>query len=167
MATSTTNFELFKYNTTTDASTAFSIDNALNANWDKLDSNCVRRLSTSAATGNTVTPVYVDSSGQIQTCTREIPEGGGLTATVSLSENGYIKFSNSFLMNWGHTKSFDVTVTFSIAYTTSYIGLATSIRNTSANAAEGCAAFYQKDLTQARVTAGGSPFSSYWLAIGY
>ena len=93
MATSTTNFELFKYNTTTDASTAFSIDNALNANWDKLDSNCVRRLSTSAATGNTVTPVYVDSSGQIQTCTREIPEGGGLTATVSLSENGYIKFS--------------------------------------------------------------------------
>ena len=93
MSTTTSNFSLFKYDTTNDASTAFSITNALNNNWDKLDANCVKRLSTSAATGNTVRPVYVDSSGQIQSCSYNIPTSTGLTATTSLSENGYIKFS--------------------------------------------------------------------------
>ena len=94
MSTTTSNFSLFKYDTTNDASTAFSITNALNNNWDKLDANCVKRLSTTAATGNTVRPVYVDSSGQIQSCSYNIPTTTGLTATTSLSENGYIKFSN-------------------------------------------------------------------------
>ena len=101
MSTTTSNFGLFKYDTTNDASTAFSITNALNNNWDKLDANCVKRLSTSAATGNTVRPVYVDSSGQIQSCSYNIPTSTGLTATTSLSENGYIKFSNSLCLQWG------------------------------------------------------------------
>lgn len=37
MSTTTTNLGLFKYNTTTDANVAFSITNALNNNWDKID----------------------------------------------------------------------------------------------------------------------------------
>ena len=94
MSTTTSNFGLFKYDTTADAQTAFSITNALNNNWDKLDSNCVRRLSTSAATGSGVRPVYVDASGQVQTINYDLPTTAPLTATTSLSENGYIKFSS-------------------------------------------------------------------------
>ena len=93
MSTTTSNFELFKYDVSADAQTAFSITNALNNNWDKLDSNCVRRLSTSAATGSGVRPVYVDASGQVQTINYDLPDTQPLTATTSLSENGYIKFS--------------------------------------------------------------------------
>lgn len=93
MSTTTSNFDLFKYDTTADAQTAFSITNALNNNWDKLDANCVRRLSTSAATGSSVRPVYVDATGQIQTIKYDLPDTQPLTATTSLSENGYIKFS--------------------------------------------------------------------------
>lgn len=95
MSTTTTNFDLFKYDTTADAQTAFSITNALNNNWDKLDANCVKRGSTTDATGSTTRPVYVDASGQIQPCANEIPAGDFLTATTSLAENGYIKFSNN------------------------------------------------------------------------
>lgn len=97
MSTTTTNFDLFKYDTTADAQTAFSITNALNNNWDKLDANCVKRGSTTDATGSATKPVYVDASGQIQPCANEIPSGDFLTATTSLAENGYIKFSSMLL----------------------------------------------------------------------
>lgn len=39
MSTTTANLGLFKYNTTTDANVSFSITNALNNNWDKIDNN--------------------------------------------------------------------------------------------------------------------------------
>ena len=124
MSTTTSNFSLFKYDTTNDASTAFSITNALNNNWDKLDANCVKRLSTTAATGNTVRPVYVDSSGQIQSCSYNIPTSTGLTATTSLSENGYIKFSNNILLNFGKTTGNNTATSKEVilpyAYTTYY-----------------------------------------------
>ena len=108
MTTTTSNLGLFKYNTSTDGSLAFNINTALNDNWDKLDTNfgtlntnAVKRLSTSAATGNSSTPVYVDSTGQVRTCSYSIPTSSGLTATTSLAENGYIKFSNDFIIQWG------------------------------------------------------------------
>ena len=94
MSTTTSNFGLFKYDTTADAQTAFSINTALNNNWDALDTNCVRRLSTSAATGSSTQPVYVDGTGKIQACNAYSTIPSGLTATTSLSENGYIKFSS-------------------------------------------------------------------------
>jgi len=97
MSTTTSNFNLFKYDTTTDASSAFNITNALNNNWDALDANCVRRGSTSAATGSATKPVYVNDSGQVVACSGTLPEGDCLTATTLLDENGYIKFSISDL----------------------------------------------------------------------
>ena len=120
MSTTTSNFGLFKYDTTADAQTAFSITNALNNNWDKLDSNCVRRLSTSAATGSGVRPVYVDASGQVQTINYDLPTTAPLTATTSLSENGYIKFSNSLLLNWGLTGVLGQDVSTSITYSSAF-----------------------------------------------
>lgn len=94
MSTTTSNYGLFKYDTTVDAQAAFNINNALNNNWDLLDQNAVRRLSSSAATGSATQPVYVDSSGQIQACDAYSTISSGLTATTSLAENGYIKFSS-------------------------------------------------------------------------
>ena len=38
MSKTTSNLKLFKYDTTSDANLAFNIDNALNDNWDKIDS---------------------------------------------------------------------------------------------------------------------------------
>ena len=96
MSTTTPNLNLFKYDTTsaTDLASAFNINTALNNNWDALDEKCVTVASKGTAYGGTQQPVYVNSAGQIATCDAysEIP--AGLTAEVSLSENGYIKFSN-------------------------------------------------------------------------
>lgn len=63
MSTTTANLGLFKYNTSTDANTSFSIDTALNNNWDKIDSNCMQKVS---AAGGTAQPVYINSSGEIK-----------------------------------------------------------------------------------------------------
>jgi len=100
MSTTTPNLNLFKYDTTsaTDLASAFNINTALNNNWDALDEKCVTVASKGTAYGGTQQPVYVNSAGQIATCDAysEIP--AGLTAEVSLSENGYIKFSNDFVI---------------------------------------------------------------------
>jgi len=112
MSTTTPNLNLFKYDTTsaTDLASAFNINTALNNNWDALDEKCVTVASKGTAYGGTQQPVYVNSAGQIATCDAysEIP--AGLTAEVSLSENGYIKFSSlmsrclTFLNNVNFTR---------------------------------------------------------------
>lgn len=45
MSTTTANLGLFKYDTSTDANIAFSIDNALNNNWNILDETVNNKLS--------------------------------------------------------------------------------------------------------------------------
>ena len=52
MSTTTENLGLFKYDTTSDASTAFSIDQALNDNWDKIDIFAETALSMQGALGD-------------------------------------------------------------------------------------------------------------------
>lgn len=61
MSTTTSKFGLFKYNTTTDSNVAFSINTALNNNWDILDAQCMKKVNN---IGSTVKPVYVNSSGE-------------------------------------------------------------------------------------------------------
>jgi hypothetical protein len=175
MSTTTSHFNLFKYDTTNDASTAFSITNALNNNWDKLDANCVKRLSTTAATGNTVRPVYVDSSGQIQSCSYNIPTSTGLTATTSLSENGYIKFSNSVKFQWckgastsvGKNSAKEVETQFPTSFSSVY-GVQLSVMSVSSS----CIPVF--DLTISSVTYGlsnlassGTTLFAYIFGVGY
>ena len=94
MSTTTDRIGLFKYDTSnsTDLASAFNINTALNNNWDKLD-YCVTTSTKGADIGGLDQPVYVNSAGQIATCNAYDTISGGLTAEVSLSENGYIKFS--------------------------------------------------------------------------
>ena len=87
MSSTTSNLELFKYNTTADASTPFSITNALNNNWDKIDTfagtiNTLFNGDLSSATGKTL---FSDINTQL---------GQKLEAEVLLEENGYIKFNS-------------------------------------------------------------------------
>ena len=95
MSTTTDRIGLFKYDTSnsTDLASAFNINTALNNNWDKLD-YCVTTSTKGADIGGLDQPVYVNSAGQIATCNAYDTISGGLTAEVSLSENGYIKFSS-------------------------------------------------------------------------
>lgn len=127
MSTTTTNFSLFKYDPSTDGNTSFSITNALNNNWDKLDANCVRRLSTTAASGSATQPVYVDAQGKIQTCNAYSTIPSGLTATTSLAENGYIKFSNKALIQWGTVTATDDAETHKGTYSVTFANTSYSL----------------------------------------
>ena len=89
----TTNLNLQKYNLSTELSTPFSIDDALNQNWNTLDSKVGWRPANSSV-GSSLQPVYVTSSGQFSTIPYNLPSQSPITATTSLSENGYIKFSS-------------------------------------------------------------------------
>lgn len=79
MSTLTENLGLFKYDTSTDGSMPFNINQALNNNWDIIDS----------AISN-----------------------GSLSATCSLSENGFIKFNNGLIINYGNAITGSQTASF-------------------------------------------------------
>lgn len=83
MAESTPELELFKYNESTDADQVFSFDQALNDNWDKIDSfaGAIKSLSNLDAEGEK----------RFEDIWTELDKK--LEAEVLLSENGYIKFN--------------------------------------------------------------------------
>lgn len=87
MSTTTENLGLFKYNTVADASTPFSITNALNNNWDEIDSFAgdIDTLFSSDLSEATGKNLFNDINTKLSE---------KLTAEVLLSENGYIKFNN-------------------------------------------------------------------------
>lgn len=86
MATSTTNLKLYKYNTATDGTSVFSIENALNANWDKID--------TFAATCANKSLSNLDTTGENRFTNIWTELNKKLEAEVSLGKNGYIKFNS-------------------------------------------------------------------------
>ena len=111
MSNTTSNLELFKYNTTADASTPFSITNALNNNWDKIDTfagtiNTLFNGDLSSATGKTL---FSDINTQL---------GQKLEAEVLLEENGYIKFNN-IIIQWITTFNL-TTYSLPLTYTNFY-----------------------------------------------
>ena len=135
-----------------------------------MDSNCVRRLSTSAATGSGVRPVYVDASGQVQTINYDLPSTQPLTATTSLSENGYIKFSNDIIIQWGFLggrPNAEYTITFPIAFTT----LALGFRNVGCDSryANNCkeGSLHHIKLSSAKTQVNADHYWASWFAIGY
>lgn len=111
MSSTTTELKLFKYNTATDGKEVFSIDTAMNANWDKIDAfaTAIKDLSNLSTKGE---KRFSDLSTAI---------GQKLSAEVSLAENGYIKFNNHIIIQFGrcHTGSSDKVVaqSFPITFT--------------------------------------------------
>ena len=83
MSTTTSDLQLFKYDTSTDGKEVFSISSALNANWDKIDSfaSAIKSLSNLSTEGE---KRFTDLENSI---------ANKLEADVLLAENGYIKFN--------------------------------------------------------------------------
>lgn len=84
MSSSTSTLELFKYDTSTDGKEVFSINTALNANWDKIDSfaSAIKSLSN------------LDAQGEKRFTDIQNSLANKLEADVLLEENGYIKFNS-------------------------------------------------------------------------
>ena len=83
MAHSTEELELFKYDEVADASQVFSFEQALNDNWDKIDSfaGAIKSLSNLDAQGEKrFSDIWTELDKKLE-------------AEVLLSENGYIKFN--------------------------------------------------------------------------
>lgn len=109
MSSTTTELKLFKYNTATDGKEVFSIDTAMNANWDKIDAfaTAIKDLSNLSTKGE---KRFSDLSTAI---------GQKLSAEVSLAENGYIKFNNNLKICWGHcSPQTFIGITLPITYST-------------------------------------------------
>lgn len=89
MSTTTSELKLFKYNTATDGKQVFSIDTAMNDNWDKIDAfaTAIKSLSNLSAQGE---KRFTDINTSL---------GKKLEAQVSLAQNGYIKFNNLGVKN--------------------------------------------------------------------
>ena len=83
MSEQTQNLNLFKYNTKTDGQEVFSIDKALNDNWDKIDafSQSIKSLKN------------LDEEGEKRFDNIWAELNKKLEAEVLLEENGYIKFN--------------------------------------------------------------------------
>ena len=100
----------------------------------------VQRKSTSSATGNATTPVYIKDNGVVEVCSREIPDVSGLNSTKTISLSGAsntINLSSSNSINittTGVTKTVKLTgdVTGSAIMSTSNINTV-SISTTLAN----------------------------------
>ena len=90
MSSYTTNLQLFKYNTATDGKQVFSIDDAMNDNWDKIDAfaKAIKDLSNLSSVGE---KRFTDINNELSQ---------KLEAQVSLAQNGYIKFNNGITFLW-------------------------------------------------------------------
>ena len=76
--------------------------------------------------------------------------------------------STNVLIQWGKTLSASLqTITLPMAYSNSYIGLTTTIRNIIANANEGGNSFYIETLTTAKVAPCAYMYTVYWMTVGY
>lgn len=91
MSEYTSNLQLFKYDTATDGKEVFSINASMNDNWDKIDAFAAGIKSLS----------NLDAQGEKRFTDINTELNKKLEAEVLLAENGYIKFNNNVLIQWG------------------------------------------------------------------
>lgn len=72
----------------------------------------IKAILGTSAIGSSTKPLYYDGAA-LKACADSI-DGGGIVAQL-LEQNGYAKFANGLIMQWGYTNVW--TVTFPIAYT--------------------------------------------------
>lgn len=126
----TENFNLFKYDILEDTSLPFSITQALNNNWDILDSSVPLKedipTKTSQLTNDSGFLTQHQSLAELApkanptlTGTVKVPNSATVgtavsTAGISKGTNGYVKFGNGIQLCWGSYAN--GTNTFSVAF---------------------------------------------------
>jgi hypothetical protein len=131
MSDTTENLNLFKYNVEEDANLPFSITNALNNNWDIIDSSIPTKTSQLTNDSGFLTQ-HQDLSNYVKksdantisgattfTGTTKVPNSATVgtavsTAAISKATNGYVKFGNGIQLCWGTYA--DGTNNFSVAF---------------------------------------------------
>ena len=153
MSSSTSTLELFKYDTSTDGKEVFSINTALNANWDKIDSfaSAIKSLSN------------LDAQGEKRFTDIQNSLANKLEADVLLEENGYIKFNNMKVQYGYKTKTnTETTLTFPRSYSKTPTIITTHVYSSSGG--DLIIKSYSKTSFTARCTAYDGFF---WMSIGY
>lgn len=120
MSKYTTNLNLFEYDTSTDGAQVFSIDDAINENFDKIDNFAGEMAAFQNEAQNSLATINTNL-------------GKKLEAQVLLAENGYIKFNNRILIQFGKMSN-SVTVTLPTAYSNTIYSVVTqSLQGYSSN----------------------------------
>ena len=111
MSEYTSNLQLFKYDTATDGKEVFSINASMNDNWDKIDAFAAGIKSLS----------NLDEQGEKRFTDINAELNKKLEADVLLAENGYIKFNNGLIIQYGNyntrTGNTWIPITFPINFT--------------------------------------------------
>ena len=148
MAEYTENLHLFKYNTETDTENVFSINQALNQNWDIIDSLLPTKTSQLTNDSGFLTE-HQDLSNYVQknatnsisgattfTGTTKVPASATNGTALQLNAqskaaNGYIKFGSGVQICWGtgSMKNGDTTITFPNAFGTTARVAMTKVRS--------------------------------------
>lgn len=125
----------------------------------------VKALLGSSAIGSSTKPLYYDGAA-LKACADSIG-GGGIVAQL-LKQNGYVKFANGLILQWGlipGTTGSHPTITLPIALQEKYFFAAGKYidYNRASNSEYGY--IYDKTLTDFKVVYGSGP-NMIWLVIG-
>ena len=162
-------------NTTQIASTAFvtaalsGIDLSNYALKSDLDTKA--NIDSPALTGTptSTTPASSDNSTRIATTAFVkalvgAANNGGIVA-ANLAQNGYVKFANGFILQWGKASSYGQSISFPVAYSSAaWIVLAFCARNSGRQSNGGVTAISVNNFA---VSADGdSSYPFYWISCG-
>lgn len=181
----TENFNLFKYDILEDTSLPFSITQALNNNWDILDSSVPLKEDIPTKTSQLTNDsgfltqhqdlsAYAKAASPTLTGTVKVPAsttaGTALQLTAqSKATNGYIKFGSGIIIQWGTTsqRSSDTTqtVTLPTSFSNKNYQVANSNVTTHTNNQES-GTIYDKTSTSFKTFAWDGRATS-WIAVGY
>ena len=109
MSSTTTNLNLFKYDTATDGKEVFSINTALNDNWDKIDTS-VGELD-SVLTSLRSSLATVATSGSYNDLKNKPNIADTAFPAKSIASSGYVKLASGLIIQWGHYTTTDTTGT--------------------------------------------------------
>ena len=186
MSETTTNLELFKYNPNTDGDQTFNIDNALNNNFDKLDTviGALANLTTEqktnlvAAINEIITNLDEKSSIDLDNLS-SIGQGildAKIEAEALTAQNGYIKFKlngiSKTILQWGFTENVSAGATVTLPITFNGLGSIQCVRHWAGknNSTSTNLHVYDTTLSSFKVGKGSNTTDKiyfYWLAIGY
>ena len=91
----------------------------------------VKALLGTSAIGSSTKPLYYDGAA-LKACADSIG-GGGIVAQL-LEQNGYVKFANGLILQWGHKDNSTSIVTFNLSFpTTCFIALVETLNDGTVN----------------------------------